>query len=225
MKKLVLMLVMMALCAGFLAAQDEKNDEKDEVKSLFGGSGKLKSTCYGAANIKFTNINSEFAVLVGGRGVWTINKSFGIGLAGFGLVTQHKFDYKTNALEQINSSIFMGYGGLFLEYIIQPREYIHFSANTILGFGGSGLSNIGDSLFMNDNFMNNSPWKAHFIVEPSLAVEFNITKFFRVTFEGGYRLVTDINKSRLFENTIDLKDRKIGLSGFTGGMTLQFGIF
>lgn len=223
MKKLFLILVMMALCTGFLSAQDEKNDEKDEVKSLFGG-GKIKSTCYGAANIKFTNINSEFAVLVGGRGVWTINKSFGIGLAGYGLVTQHKLDYKTNANELINSSIYMGYGGLFLEYIFQPREYVHFSANTILGFGGSGLSS-GDSLFMNNNFMNNSPWKAHFIVEPSLAVEFNITKFFRVTFEGGYRLVTDIRKSTLFESTIDLKDRKIGLSGFTGGMTLQFGIF
>lgn len=224
MKKLVLMLMMIALCAGFLSAQDEKKDEKDEVKSFLGG-GKIKSSGYGAANIKFTNINSEFAVLMGGRGVWTINKSFGIGLAGFGLVTQHKVDYKTNSLEQINSSVFLGYGGLFLEYIIEPREYVHFSANTILGFGGSGLSSGLDSADKNNNFVDNTPWKAHFIVEPSLAVEFNITKFFRVTFEGGYRLVTDIRKSDLWDNTTDLKNKDIKLNGFTGGMTLQFGIF
>ena len=50
-------------------------------------SGQLEYGGYGGPVVKFTTINNDWEVMVGGRGGWIINHSFVLGGGGYGLVT------------------------------------------------------------------------------------------------------------------------------------------
>ncbi|NIN69246.1 MAG: hypothetical protein GTO63_32105, partial [Anaerolineae bacterium] len=49
--------------------------------------GDVRHGGFGGPVVKFTEVNNEFGVLVGGRGGWIINDSFVLGAGGYGLVT------------------------------------------------------------------------------------------------------------------------------------------
>lgn len=230
MKRLFWIMAIFMLSLNFGFADDNKNDstkKEPEVKTLFGG-GEFRSGGYGGPQIKFTDIDGDLGVMVGGRGAWTINRTFSLGLAGYGLVTQHDAKYVDTAGKNVNGVINMGYGGMYLEYIYQPLEYVHLAANVLVGAGAVNYSeDMWHSDSSDDEFdthsNSNKPWKAIFVVEPTLAVEFNITTYFRISLEGSYRFVSSIRENDLYKANQSLKD--INLKGFSGGLTLEFGCF
>ena len=86
MKKIITMIVLMALALPAIVAQepeDEAPQKKQkqnpgEVQTLFGSN--TGSGGYGAFTIGYTSINSKDALLMGARGEWVIGHGFGLGL-------------------------------------------------------------------------------------------------------------------------------------------------
>lgn len=226
MKKIILTMAafaLMAMTAMTATAQEAEQEKEKEISTIFGGEGEKFSTSgYGGPSIKFSQIDGDLAILVGGKGAWTVNKRFSIGLAGYGLVTWPEITHYDNILEtDVDYDFMFGYGGLYLEYIHQPYDVIHFSANTLIGFGGASLENINS--MDNDNYLAGEAWGAYFILEPSLAVELNVSKFLRIQLEAGYRYVDEIRSNDKYDDV--MKDKDMKLSGISGGITFQIGKF
>jgi len=113
MKKIFLFLFAIVIVFPLYSQENSKEGPKEQT--LF-ESGSYKSGGYGAPEVKFTNVNDKFGVLVGGRGAWILNSTFAIGGAGYGLVTSHSIsDYFTR--EDTVAYLRTGYGGLYLSYI------------------------------------------------------------------------------------------------------------
>jgi hypothetical protein len=181
------------------------------VTSLFGQaetlvSGELESGGFGGPVVKFTQIDEQFGLLVGGRGGWIMNHKFILGFGGYGLVNQFDSDF---IFEGELLPLMMGYGGFEMEYIYLSDNLIHASVYLLLGGGGLTFKEYNDwnSLKVSDNF-----W----IAEPAVNLEINIAKFFRISAGVGYRFVSDVNLGSLTNSDI---------AGFEGVLTFKFGKF
>jgi len=214
MKKILMFLLAMAIVFPLYSQENSKEESKEQT--LFEG-GSYKSGGYGAPEVKFTNVNDEFGVLVGGRGAWIINSTFAIGGAGYGLVTSHSIpDYFTR--NDTIAYLRTGYGCLYLSYINSSSELVHFTINTLIGAGGASYtSSISD--FFNDNNRHHSnvyETTAYFIFEPQLGMEINVLKVFRIELTAGYRFISGLELS---------KTKNSDISGFSGGIAFKFGSF
>jgi hypothetical protein len=202
MRYLAVIFMLFALAAN-VAAQGEQTIFNGEVKS--GG--------FGGPVVKFTSINDQSAVMVGGRGGWVINHSFVIGGGGYGEVT------KINAPAGVMSEerpldLKLGYGGLDLEYIVHPNSLAHFSAYTFIGCGTARY--VDDAGAVTESDENASESDLVFVLEPALNAELNVTSWFHLSAGVSYRLV----------NGVDLEGLKNSdLSGMAATLTLKFGTF
>jgi len=210
--------------SAYLGYSADENTNEPQLKTLLGDSGPIRHSGYGGPQVKFTSIDGQFGVLVGGRGAWTVNRTFSLGLAGYGLVTKHKFEYTDMFNKEFNNNLNFGYGGFYLEYIYKPLEYIHVAGNVLFG---AGAANYGDSTNLGSkssgNVWDNSPNRIYVVIEPTLAIELNITRFFRISAEASYRWMDDIRENTQFTKSKGLAD--INLKGFSGGLTFEFGSF
>jgi hypothetical protein len=157
-----------------------------QQKTLLSGDGTTLGG-YASPVVKFTSIHDDLGVLVGLRGGLIINHSFAIGLGGYGLASN------VNAM---NPGPFgerhmeMGYGGLDIEYIINPMEIVHFSFHTLIGGGG---------VLFNERSWAEEYWHPYdrktngfFIVEPGANLDMNITTFLRASVGASYRFVSGL---------------------------------
>ncbi len=221
MKKFILMTAILFFSA-YLGYSADENTNEPQLKTLLGDSGPTRHSGYGGPQVKFTNIDGKFGVLVGGRGAWTINRTFSLGLAGYGLVTRQEVNYTDMFNTNLNHNLNFGYGGLYLEYIYKPLEYIHFAGNVLIAGGATNYSDRNN--WGNDSHDNDlDPTRTYIVIEPTLAVEFNITRFFRISAEASYRWMDDVWENKAFTNSKGLAD--IDLKGFSGGLTFEFGSF
>jgi len=122
--------------------------------------GKTRLGVAFSPEIKFSKMNGEFAVLAGGSLGLMVKPSFLVGVGAYGKIT----DIFTNG--------YMGYGGFVLEYSADPHRLVHY---TIGGLLGAGYAQAYPSPF--------------FVGEPQGRVSLNVTRWFRLGFGGGYRLV------------------------------------
>lgn len=190
----------------------------EEMETLFGNTGKFSSSLYGAVDVRGTTINSNSAFAIGGRGVWVINNTFGIGLQGIGITSNHNVPGYRTQFDSSQAYLRTGYGGLFLEYINNSNSLVHFNIHALIGGGGATYTN---SRWDNDydeygDCGRHYESSAYFVFEPGAGVEFNITTFFKLGINGGYRIVSGLE----LPNTSN-KD----LSGAFGGLTFKFGNF
>ncbi len=179
-----------------------------ETQTLLGSD--IRHGGFGGPVVKFTQVDGEFGVLVGGRGGWIINDSFVLGAGGYGLVNEGSFD---NYFDVVGDrwKLLMGYGGLEMEYILRPNEVAHVSLAVLVGAGGVLWDPFG---------WDHHNWEddvdAFFVAEPELNVLFNVTKHFRVGLGGSFRFVGDVEL-----NTLDNGD----IAGPAGVVTIKLGGF
>ncbi|MGE5437812.1 MAG: hypothetical protein ACM3O3_11335 [Syntrophothermus sp.] len=205
MKKIVILLVLLTAFA--VSAQEQETLIKGGIES--GG--------FGAPSIKFTSINDEFGIFLGGYGGWLINHQFLIGGGGYGLVTKH------NAAPIVESTLnngndlylHMGYGGLVLGYFFTPEKIFHICTSLLVGAGGAGYSrNYG----MDDNNYDNDRMTTDgfFVLEPTIQGELNVTTFFRIGVGISYRYISGTNLMNISNSE---------LSGPSAVLDLKFGKF
>jgi hypothetical protein len=175
------------------------------------GSGEVTHGGFGGPVVKYTQIDGEPGVLVGGRGGWIINHTFVIGGGGYGLVNDITAE---NVVFGKQPYINFGYGGLELEYIIHSDELTHFSVYSLIGGGGVTYRSSlwDDSEDWEDRFGSD----AFFVFEPAANVEVNIISFFRINVGASYRFISGLN----FD---DLKNSDF--AGPSATLTLKFGKF
>jgi hypothetical protein len=166
--------------------------------------GKTRIGAFGGPIIKFTELNNQFGVLVGGRGGLIINRSLVIGGGGYGLVNDIEInDFQPPARHILE----FGYGGIILEYINRSAKLIHLDIHSLIG---------GGCLCYQQAFYPDWQDDLFFVVEPGLDMIFNITEHFRIGLGGSYRFV----------NGIDLNGLKDGdINGPAASLTFKFGKF
>jgi hypothetical protein len=153
--------------------------------------------------MRFSEVNDDFALLMGGRIGLVLNRIFVIGGAGYGLVNEIEAGPADRVLD-------FGYGGLFLEYINRPHKLMHLSVHSLIGLGGLR--------YRPYDYEWDDRWHADalFVLEPGMDVELNITKHIRIGLGGSYRLVSGVDLEGLEGND---------LSGPTASMTFKLGRF
>jgi hypothetical protein len=162
---------------------------------------------FGGPVVKLTQVNDHFGVMAGGRGGWILGHRFVIGGGGYGLTDT----VKGNEIAFGNTpDIIMGYGGVELEYIINPEQVFHFSVYTLLGGGGVSYNTDRDFNW------NDEESDAFFVAEPAVNLIVNMTHFLRIGVGVSYRLITGVELEGISDSD---------LSGIAGNITLKFGVF
>ena len=207
MKKLTLLIF---LGLGFLLATAQEYNDNDQISTIF--SKNRRNGGYGALSFSYTTIDNKDAFLMGARGSWIIDHSFAIGLGGCGFVNDVNYHGWLN--NDLDNNLAGGYGGLYLEPILAPRLPVHISFPVLLGVGG--ISNVPDHRNWDDWVFDDSKSDVYVVFEPSVELEFNMTRHMRLAGSIGYRFTSDID----IENT----DPDI-LKGTNIGLVLKFGKF
>ncbi len=173
--------------------------------------GDVEHGGFGGLVIKFTEINNEFGVLVGGRAGWIINHTFSLGGGGYGLTNEiYTNEYYS---QRGRPFIQMGYGGLEMEYINKSQNLIHFSVLILIGGGGVDYYYGDKDDWERDN---NKDGDSFFVFEPEADVTMNVTNFFRIAAGLSYRFISGVE-------TLGLNDDDF--RGVSVGLTLKFGKF
>ena len=201
-------------------AQEEESTEKEkkqnkqyntEMKTLF---GKRRSNGgYGAFWMGYSTIDNKHSLQFGGRGSWIIQHSFAIGFGGTGFINEYHYDII------LDKDVFLtgGYGGIYLEPILFPKEPVHLAFPVLFGAGGISFVSYNDADW-NANFVED--YEAFLIIEPGVEIELNLTRFMRVGFGTTYRYPTSFDVGQI-SGSADTES----LRGFTYNITFKFGSF
>jgi hypothetical protein len=154
-----------------------KTIAQEEMQTLT--QGLRHSGGYGAVLFKSGNFKNEALIIAGIRGVWVINRSFGIGIEANAIAPINTYDgIDPNHLER--ASLVGGYGGLFIEPIIWSNKIVHI---TFPVSGGAGwLGYISD--WQND-YYNPSRGELYdddilWYLEPGAVIELNLARCVRL---------------------------------------------
>lgn len=142
------------------------------------------------------------------------NHGLAIGLSGKGFFTE---PFRQPAGSDTRYGYAGGYGGLLIEPIIFPTYPVHVSFPILLGAGGIAKSRYAgfyDPYDYDEVFIEDAD--AFFVAEPGIEIEFNVTRWMRLAAGGTYRFTTTLSDPE-FQSDV--------LNGFTGGISLKFGMF
>lgn len=202
--------------AGLSATSYGQERSTGEMQTLFRNPDKkISHGGYGAFSIGYTQIGGNDVMTIGGRAGWLIDHHVTLGFAGTGLVSSIYLDKYWPGNE--GYYLVGGYGGFFVEPIIAPNFPVHLSLPILFGGGGVALN---DHTWYDYNWDNDYyepyAYDAFFIFEPGVEIELNVVKFFRVAFGASYRLTSGMHMP---EVPRDL------MNGFSGNVTMKFGVF
>ncbi len=179
MKKLIVFFVV-------LIALGAKAQE-DGYKTLFGNNYNVSG--FGGPSMMLTKVSGEFAHMMGGGGAVLLNKMFFIGGFGYGLTNNIEPNLDDAVLmQQIGghslqgSSIDFGFGGICTGVIIKGNKAIHPVVNCQFGWGNLSLKN--DYTKIDDPV---------FVINPIIEIEANITRFFRMSIGGNYKIFQGVD--------------------------------
>lgn len=165
----------------------------------------IESGGYGGPALRFTSINSDFGVMVGGQGAWVVGGTFGIGGAGFGVTTEHELSNLGTEYE-----LSFSYGGVLFEYFVDSSKLTHYYVSLIVGAGGVSVGQRGAESDDDDTV---------FVLEPSVHLGLRVTKEFRLGFGVGYRVVSGLKSSMETEFGLVSAD----LAGLFASVSFRFG--
>ena len=168
---------------------------------------------YGAPVVKYTQINGESALMIGGQVAWVIDRSLGLGFAGYGLAIDER---RTDILPNENLHLAMGYGGLLVEPILFSNQLVHFELPVLVGAGYAQYFIEGRD-YWNDWDETYGPGEAFFVFEPGANVVLNLSRHVRLGAGITYRVIEDIN---VLPNTSEAD-----LEGMSYSLTVKIGRF
>ena len=154
-------------------------------ETVFGSSGIDFTGVWGGSTNGLVEFNNNFSLSNSGYFLFEINNDFLIGWSGYGSGSTMANGDKAE----------IGGNDLVLGYAFGSNKVIH---PIIYAKGGQG------SLKINEEKVDKVT-----VFEPSVGVEVNILRWFRVGLEGGYRFVTSVDAAGLDDN--DFSSPVVGL--------------
>lgn len=171
-------------------------------------SGHVDHGGFGGPAFTLTQIAGETGILTGGHGGWIIDHVVFLGGGGYGLINEIPYGQSESGEEQFLS---FDYGGLELGFILGSDRLVHLTAHTLLGAGTVGYRY--HDLDFEDT---NSASDLIYVLEPTVNVELNVMKFFRIGAGASYRYVLGVDSGGLTNDD---------LGGLSAMLMLKFGKF
>jgi hypothetical protein len=170
------------------SAQDE------EFKTIFQKKGeKIKISGFAAPIMNFTAIDNEFALMMGGGCAVSLNNVF---IGGYGVGKTNEIAYKESEDNTTDDYYLgMGHGGLWFGYVIRPKNAIHLSLSSQVGWGA-----ITKKQKLSQDEVENIKSQSFTIISPIVEVEYNIAKYFKIGTGASWSYVTgtaDYSSSKL----------------------------
>jgi hypothetical protein len=176
---------------------------------------------YAAPEFQFGQLHNDFTTFGGGSLMLVLNKRFAIGATGMRSLDRN---YSPTGVSPL--VLHSGFGGLKLEYTVNPNAPIHISFPLVIG-GGSARA---DSAFYSrrrpvpgidtvGRFNRPNNGVNYFLIQPGVQVEANIFSFMKLYIGASYRLPLQSNTfgtGTLPANT---------LQGFSASIGIKAGIF
>jgi hypothetical protein len=195
MKKSIVVLL------GLFISAASYSQDKDEFKTIFGDS-KVCVSGMGGFEMHFSSLGGYYAYGAGGGGGAIINRSILLGGYGTGYSIDRTFTLNNTTINNLG----IGHGGFWFGYIHKGNKPVHPAAFLQIGWGE--LESVQPTAQISDNFM---------VLNPSLEVEINVTRYFRIAVGGHYQMVSGINNYPELSNS--------DFSGPGGKLALRFGWF
>jgi hypothetical protein len=212
MKRYIFALFALLLCAGIKAQTDQEN--QNEIRTVFNSTERVG--WWVSTDFAWSQIDNRDAFIGGLSGGIIINHEFSIGLAGYGIMNSENFRY-TGINDTADVYLYAGYGGLKLEYRLNPTNMFNIAFPVLIGGGGVVYSTMGQNNWQSSNNNDDAyAWDSFFVIEPGVVVGINLLKFMRLDLGVSYRYAPGIN---LPETDSDL------LNGFNATASLKFGRF
>lgn len=190
----------------------EKQEQMNLPPKILLDPDNLYFSGYWGVYSSYSKIADTNGFLMGPRAGLTINNNFAIGLGAMFLLYPKDVDKLCgDSYSGVYKTASFNYGGLLLEYYLNPKDLIVFSAGSLIGGGSFKLS--GKDAATKKSISDDSKF---FTVEPEINVFINITRSCRFSIGTSYRYVSGIN----------LKDFKSkDFNGFTASAMVQLGWF
>lgn len=193
-------------------------EEARTARQLARQNEEKKFRIYGASYTGYTQVGGKAGIQMGGSLVWLKNKRWGFGLAGYAVQRGVERDPVLSGDYRLAG----GYGGVLIEYTLNPSKRVHFSFPLMMGGGGLTYMQRGQTV-LNPADLPSEDTQAFFAAETSANVEVNIMKYLKAGFGIGYRYTT--NTTLNYENNPNQIVGDAALTGFNFGLTVKFGSF
>jgi len=166
--------------------RDKRNDEMETLSGENSHSGG-----YGAIIFKGSSFNETSIAMMGIRGAWVVNRSFGLGIDLNGLLPISKYDDVDPA--EIHAGVLVGgYGGFLLEPVVWSRKLVHLTFP--ISFGAGWLGYIEDWENDQDYYSGDLLDDDVFLyIEPGICAEVNVTNYFRIDVGISGRFTQDLS--------------------------------
>lgn len=153
-----------------------------EINTVLGKGNAKVSGAYGVASQKFSSIDNQFANFIGGYGGVHFNHNWMIGAGAYTLLNGNTIPFENDP----NTSRQLTTIGLITEYAHHSQHVFHLTGNLL---AGAAIMGEQKKLETNGSYMLSS--RGSLIVEPSLNVEVNLAKWFRIATGVSYRFIAN----------------------------------
>lgn len=222
MKKKIIISIYAVALAISVQAQNETQQPQSEnnpkqIQTIFNQTSPVG--WWIAPEFSYTMFDNKGACLAGLSGGIIINHNFSIGLAGIGILTNNNLKF-SGINDTADVYLYGGYGGLILEYRINPTLPVNISFPLLIGGGGAAYSTWGPNTWNNssnnDQDNNVYNWDSYFVIEPGVTIGINLLKFMRLDAGITYRLIQGLS---LPETGTTM------MNGLNAKLSLKFGRF
>jgi hypothetical protein len=221
MKRKILVLFAVVISLGTQAQTgsdiNQGNNQQDEIKTLFNNSEGIG--WWVSPDFEWTQFDGADAFLGGLSGGIIISHSFSLGLAGYGIMNSQSLSY-SGINDTADVYLYGGYGGLKIEFRLNPLKMVHVAFPLLIGGGGAAYSTWGHD----DWYHNMNPedmdytyaWDSYFVIEPGVVLGINLLRFMRLDAGVSYRYAPGLELPRTSSSL---------LNGFGANISLKFGKF
>lgn len=209
MKKSIIFLIAL-LNLSFAMAQTTPAIGTHEHKTLF--SNPTHIGWWVSPDFMYTQYDGNDVFQGGLSGGVILNHNFSLGIGGYGIMNSNNLDYD-NVFPNETAYLYGGYGGLKVEYRLNPDAVVHVAFPLLMG-GGALM--YGKDLYTDPDEHEDYISDEFFLFEPGVMMGVNLIKFMRLDIGATYRFTSGFELPTVGSDF---------MNGVSGVVSLKFGKF
>jgi hypothetical protein len=220
MQKLLILILTLGMAANSFAVVRTPVNRKPVPHRQESQETKVRIGWYVAPVLKIGEIRDEIRPMVGIRGGLEINRSFYIGLAGYGLPRPESDGYMLLSHYDNynhNNDWDLGYGGLEFGIIAGKPQTGQLSIGALVGGGATNEHRYDYNSGYNSGYDSGSQSDYHheygfFVFEPQLDLSASVTRNVRISVGGSYRFVDHLKSLHYTQDDLQGPTFNIGVA-------------